>query len=164
MVWMASALPPNVNMEFWQIGPDILAAAQAAGIDDFFAFGEVYDQVFGSSFMSEFSIRGKLQSTIDFGFQMADRTFASQSGPTDGLRDFFASDDYYTDADSNAYIQPTFTGNHDMGRIGYFLVQDNPGAWIELGTPAGPGLDVFCPRHAGHLLRRRAGFRRRRRR
>jgi len=23
---------------------------------------------------------------------------------------------------------PTFVGNHDMGRIGYFLVQDNPGA------------------------------------
>jgi pullulanase-type alpha-1,6-glucosidase len=119
----------HVNMEFWQeFGPDILTAAQAAGIEDFFAFGEVYDQVFGSSFVSEFSTRGKLQSTIDFGFQMADRAFASQSGATDGLRDFFASDDYYTDADSNAYIQPTFTGNHDMGRIGYFLVQDNPGA------------------------------------
>ena len=119
----------HVNMEFWQkFGPDILAAAQADGIGDFFAFGEVYDQVFGSSFMSEFSTKGKLQSTIDFGFQLADRAFASQSGATDGLRDFFPSDDYYTDADSNAYIQPTFVGNHDMGRLGYFLMQDNPGA------------------------------------
>ena len=119
----------HVNMEFWQkFGPDILAAAQTDGIQDFFAFGEVYDQAFGSSFMSEFSTKGKLQSTIDFGFQLADRAFTSQSGPTDALRDFFASDDYYTDADSNAYIQPTFVGNHDMGRIGYFLVQDNPGA------------------------------------
>ena len=119
----------HVNMEFWEkFGPDILAAAQADGIADFFAFGEVFDQVFGPAFMSEFSNKGKLQSTIDFAFQMADRAFASQSGPTDALRDFFASDDYYTDADSNAYIQPTFVGNHDMGRIGYFLVQDNPGA------------------------------------
>ena len=74
--------------------------------------------------MSEFSTEGKLQSTIDFGFQVAARDFASESRPTDGLRDFFASDDYYTDADSNAYAQPTFLGNHDMGRIGHFLQVD----------------------------------------
>ena len=119
----------HVNIEFWQkFGPDILAAAQTEGIADFFAFGEVYDQAFGSTFMSEFTTKGKLQSTIDFYFQLKAREFASQSGATDNLRDFFAEDDYYTDADSNAYIQPTFIGNHDMGRIGYFLTQDNPGA------------------------------------
>ena len=112
----------HVNMEFWQkFGPDILAAAEARGIDDFFAFGEVFDQQFGPAFMSEFSTTGRLQSTIDFAFQLAARGFASQSAPTDALRDFFALDDYYTDADSNAYAMPTFLGNHDMGRIGYFL-------------------------------------------
>lgn len=112
----------HVNMEFWQVfGPDILQAAADAGIDDFFAFGEVFDQQFGSPFMSEFSTEGKLQSTIDFGFQVAARGFASQSAPTDDLRTFFESDDYYTDADSNAYAQPTFLGNHDMGRIGRFV-------------------------------------------
>ena len=64
----------HVNMEFWQVfGPDIVAAAAARGIDDFFAFGEVFDQQFGSPFMSEFSTEGKLQSTIDFGFQVAAR-------------------------------------------------------------------------------------------
>ena len=57
----------HVNMEFWQVfGPDILAAAEARGIDDFFAFGEVFDQQFGPPFMSEFSTAGRLQSTIDF--------------------------------------------------------------------------------------------------
>ncbi len=70
----------HVNMEFWQeFGPDILAAADARGIDDFFAFGEVFDQQFGPQFMSEFSTRGQLQSTIDFAFQLAARGFASQS-------------------------------------------------------------------------------------
>jgi glycosidase len=120
----------HVNMEFWQkFGPDILAAAEARGIDDFFAFGEVFDQQFGPQFMSEFSTRGRLQSTIDFAFQLAARGFASQSAPTDGMRDFFAGDDYYTDTDSNAYAMPTFLGNHDMGRIGYFLQRvDQPGA------------------------------------
>src|ERR687898_797057 len=120
----------HVNMEFWQkFGPDILAAAEARGIDDFFAFGEVFDQQFGPPFMSEFSTTGQLQSTIDFGFQLAARGFASQSAPADTLRDFFALDDYYTDADSNAYAMPTFLGNHDMGRIGYFLQRvDQAGA------------------------------------
>ncbi len=131
MAWMASAsTPPSTST--WSSGRNLDRISwqppRRTGSQDFFAFGEVYDQAFGSSFMSEFSTKGKLQSTIDFGFQLADRAFASQSGATDSLRDFFASDDYYTDADSNAYIQPTFIGNHDMGRIGYFLMQDNPGA------------------------------------
>jgi glycosidase len=120
----------HVNMEFWQkFGPDIVDAAKDAGVPDFFAFGEVFDQQFGPQFMSEFSTRGKLQSTIDFGFQLAAREFASQSGATDDLRAFFAKDDYYTDTDSNAYAMPTFLGNHDMGRIGYFLQRvDQPDA------------------------------------
>ena len=112
----------HVNMEFWEkFGPDILTAAEAEGLDHFFAFGEVFDQQHGPRFSSEFSTRGQLQSTIDFTFQLAARDFASQDGATDTLRDFFAADDYYTDADSNAYAMPTFVGNHDMGRIGYFL-------------------------------------------
>ena len=43
-------------------------------------------------------------------------------------RTFFRDDDWYTDADSNVYQLPTFLGNHDMGRIGYFLKADNAGA------------------------------------
>ncbi len=111
----------HVNLEFWQVfGPEIVAAAAERGIEDFFAFGEVFDQAFGSPFMSHFSTQGRLQSTIDFGFQLAAHGFASQSAPTDDLAAFFASDDYYTDTDSNAYAMPTFLGNHDMGRIGHF--------------------------------------------
>jgi glycosidase len=120
----------HVNLEFWQVfGPAILAEARDRGIEDFFAFGEVFDQQFGSPFLSHFSTLGELQSTIDFGFQVAARDFAAQDGATDDLAAFFASDDYYTDADSNAYAQPTFLGNHDMGRIGYFLQRvDQQGA------------------------------------
>ncbi|MDH3294116.1 MAG: alpha-amylase family glycosyl hydrolase [Acidimicrobiia bacterium] len=123
----------HVNVEFWQkFGPDILAAARAQGIDDFFAFGEVFDQQFGPPFLSYFSTTGELQSTIDFAFQMAARDFASRSQPTDALRSFFEGDDYYTDIDSNAYAMPTFLGNHDMGRIGHFLQrQDQVGAGDE---------------------------------
>ncbi len=120
----------HVNMEFWQVfGPDILAAAEARGIDEFFAFGEVFDQQFGPPFLSQFSTLGQLPSTIDFAFQGAARRFASQSVATSDLATFFAQDDWYTDTDSNAYAMPTFLGNHDMGRIGHFLQRvDQPGA------------------------------------
>ena len=112
----------HVNIEFWQVfGPAIQEAATDAGIEHFFAFGEVFDGQFGPPFLSYFSTVGKLPATIDFAFQGAARGFASQSEATDALRDFFALDDYYTDADSNAYAMPTFLGNHDMGRIGFFL-------------------------------------------
>ena len=58
-----------------------------------------------------------LRAKLDFGFQKQARLFAEGAGATNALRDFFAHDDYYTDADSNAYSLPTFLGNHDIGRF-----------------------------------------------
>jgi glycosidase len=119
----------HVNMEFWHVfGPAMEESAASVGSDHFFAFGEVFDQQYGQQFLSEFSTRGQLQSTIDFAFQMAARDFASRGNDPEVLQDLFAADDWYTDADSNAYAMPTFVGNHDMGRIGHFLLQDNPDA------------------------------------
>ena len=109
----------HVNTEFWQqFSPALIDHAAAQGNDDFFMFGEVYDA--SPEFMSRYTTEGKLQATVDFGFQAAGTGFA-QGAPTTKLRDFFASDDWYTDTDSNVYETPTFLGNHDMGRIGSFL-------------------------------------------
>ena len=117
----------HVNDEFWEaFGPEIDAHAAALGKTDFFYFGEVFDG--NPAYTSRFTTDLPLHAVLDFGFQGAARSFASQSGATDNLRDFYASDDYYTDADSNAYSLPLFLGNHDMGRIGLFLNQDNAGA------------------------------------
>ena len=62
---------------------------------------------------------------------------------------------------------PTFLGNHDMGRIGTFIASGNPGA-TDAELLARDRLahvaHVLQPRHAGRLLRRRAGLHRRRRR
>jgi len=130
----------HVNMEFWQkFGPEILAAAKAEGIDHFFAFGEVYDQAFGSHFLSEFSNRGQLQSTIDFSSQMVFEHFATSGNGSqataigriygdDYMKGLFEGDDYYTNDRVNAYAMPTFVGNHDMGRIGMFLRNALPNA------------------------------------
>ena len=117
----------HVNLEFWQqFGPEILAHAAAEGNDDFFLFGEVFDS--DPAFMSTYTTAGRLPAVLDFGFQSRASGFASSSSATDALRDFFAADDLYIDADSNAYSLPTFLGNHDMGRIGHFLTRDNAGA------------------------------------
>ena len=112
----------HVNLEFWQkFVPDILAEAKAVKNDDFFAFGEVYDG--NPSVMSEYTTAGKLQATLDFGFQQQGVDFA-KGNPANVLSDFFAKDDWYTDTDSNAYQLPTFLGNHDMGRASMFLKAD----------------------------------------
>ena len=109
----------HVNMEFWQeFAPAIRDHAASIGNDDFFAFGEVYDS--NPAYLSTFSTVGRLDATLDFGFQDVGTGFA-KGGATTRLRDFYAADDWYTDADSNAYASPTFLGNHDMGRIGTFL-------------------------------------------
>lgn len=114
----------HVNTEFWQeFSPELTGYAASIGNDDFFMFGEVFDP--DPVATSRYSTEGRLQATLDFPFQQAARGFASGSQPTDQLRELFAKDDYYTDADSNAYSLPTFLGNHDMGRIGHFLASDN---------------------------------------
>jgi alpha-amylase len=117
----------HVDTEFWQkFSPAILQEAHRVGTDQFFMFGEVFDT--SRPFTSIYTTTAKLQSVLDFPFQAADRGFASQSQPTSALSSLFADDDWYTDADSNVYELPTFLGNHDMGRIGQFIRDDNPTA------------------------------------
>jgi alpha-amylase len=114
----------HVNMEFWKsFAPAIERHADEIGNDDFFSFGEVYD--INPAKTSSYTTEGGLQATLDFGFQNAATQFA-QGRRTSVLQRFFASDDWYTDADGNAYSLPTFLGNHDMGRIGLFLKQADP--------------------------------------
>ena len=109
----------HVNDEFWTaFAPAIQAYAAANGKPDFFFFGEVFDG--NPSFTSRYTTELKLPAVLDFPFQGKAEGFA-KGGATDTLRDLFAQDDLYIDADSNAYSLPTFLGNHDMGRIGYFL-------------------------------------------
>ena len=117
----------HVNDEFWQkFGPEVLEYAREQGKSEFFMFGEVFDTT--KWFTSTYTTRNRMQSILDFPFQAAAQDFAANSGAAERLADFFADDDWYTDADSNAYQLPTFLGNHDMGRIGRFVQVANPGA------------------------------------
>ncbi|RYP83057.1 alpha-amylase [Nocardioides guangzhouensis] len=117
----------HVDDEFWKaFGPGLVDYAKANGKPDFFMFGEVFDQT--KSYTSHFTTEDGMQAVLDFPFQDAARKYASQGRSAADLESFFESDDWYTDADSNVYELPTFLGNHDMGRIGQFVVSDNPDA------------------------------------
>src|SRR5215204_3114676 len=122
----------HVNDEFWQaFGPAVLDYARDNGKPEFFMFGEVAYDGFGARQKADTSLyttHNEMQSVLDFPFADVARDFASKGGATSNLARFFDNDDWYTDGDSNAYQLPTFLGNHDRGRIGFIVANDNPGA------------------------------------
>jgi pullulanase-type alpha-1,6-glucosidase len=117
----------HANDELWEaFVPEILAHAEAQGNPDFFLFGEVFDS--NPVFTSHYTTALPYPAVLDFGFDGAAKAFASASQATDLLGNFFASDDYFTDDDSNAYALVKFIGNHDIGRFGHDIDVSNPGA------------------------------------
>ncbi|MFE8937526.1 pullulanase-type alpha-1,6-glucosidase [Streptomyces sp. NPDC007872] len=117
----------HVDLDFWtQWATALDAYAKKRGREDFFMFGEVYSA--DTAVTAPYVTRGRLDATLDFPFQDAARAFASQGAGADRLAKVFAEDYRYTTDKANAYEQVTFLGNHDMGRVGTFLKQDNPNA------------------------------------
>ncbi|MFB4425032.1 pullulanase-type alpha-1,6-glucosidase [Streptomyces sp. QL37] len=117
----------HVDLDFWtQWATALDDYAAKRGRDDFFMFGEVYSA--DTAITSPYVTRGRLDATLDFPFQEAARQYASQGAPASKLASVYGDDYRYTTDKANAYEQVTFLGNHDMGRIGTFLKQDNPKA------------------------------------
>ncbi|WP_037855780.1 pullulanase-type alpha-1,6-glucosidase [Streptomyces sp. NRRL S-340] len=117
----------QVGMEFWtQWATALDAYAARHGRKNFFMFGEVLSS--DASVTSPYVTQGRLDATLDFPFQDAARAYASQGGSAGKLAAVFGDDYKYTTDKANAYEQVTFLGNHDMGRIGSFLKQDDPKA------------------------------------
>lgn len=111
----------HVNPEFWQaFTAGLDAHAAQLGNDDFFAFGEVYDA--DPNVLAPYVRELGLDGVLDFGFQAGALDLVNGAGSTH-LAEVFASDPEYTTASGDARALPTFLGNHDMGRIGY-LVRD----------------------------------------
>jgi pullulanase-type alpha-1,6-glucosidase len=115
----------HVNFEFWeQWTTAVLDYAHAHGKPDFFMFGEVYDA--DPAKLSPYVRNSDMNSVLDFTFQSSASTFARGFSP-DTLTQLFAGDDMYTTPTTSASALPTFLGNHDMGRIGYFVAGDGNG-------------------------------------
>ena len=105
----------HVNFEFWEDWTEQIAAA---GGEDFFMFGEVYEA--NPQVLAEYPRKTSMDGVLDFGFQSAAVAWA-KGGDGSGLGVFFSGDAYYTTNHSGAGDLPTFLGNHDMGRVSYLL-------------------------------------------
>ncbi|WP_251452347.1 pullulanase-type alpha-1,6-glucosidase [Microbacterium sp. Marseille-Q6648] len=109
----------HVNFEFWEEwSAQVLDYAHAAGKPEFFMFGEVYDA--DPAKLAPYVRDTDMNSVLDFTFQSAAVAYAAGNSAK-GLQNLYAGDDRYTTPDSSATALPTFLGNHDMGRVGYFL-------------------------------------------
>jgi glycosidase len=115
----------HVNPQFWQaFAPAMLARARARGIPNFHIFGEVYDTDSGS--LARYTRVDRLPSVLDFGFFGAVRDMIADNAATDRLVRVFNGDALYEGGPASAAQLPTFLGNHDLGRFGYYLLNTNP--------------------------------------
>jgi glycosidase len=117
----------HVNDEFWEAWvPAVLEHAAAAGKEEFLVFGEIFGEspAFRSRYMTELGF----PSVLDFGFNDAALLYAAGGESARVLSDFFDTDDWYTGPTSNASTLVKFIGNHDIGRVGSFVRNGNPGA------------------------------------
>lgn len=103
--------------------PMVDATAVAAGKPGFTSFGEAW--LTDAAQLSELMLQRGLPSVLDFPYQDVVRRYVSDRATGGSLAALFAEDDYYTSAGTNAYGLTTFLGNHDMGRIGFFLATDS---------------------------------------
>ena len=99
--------------------PQINAAAQSVGINNFTIFGEVWDV--NPINLMNYVRRNKIQTVLDFPFQRSAAEFASGYSDATTIENLFGYDDLYTTATSNASNLVTFLGNHDMGRAGKII-------------------------------------------
>ena len=117
----------HVNPEFWQAFiPAMLERAEAKGIPNFHIFGEVYDP--DPAVTARFTRVDGYPAVLDFPFQKQAVDVASGKVGTDALTKLFDADTIYAEGADTAAILPTFLGNHDMGRVGFFVKQANPEA------------------------------------
>jgi glycosidase len=116
----------HVNPEFWQVFvPAILERARARGIPNFHIFGETYDFQSGTAAMH--TVVDGLPTVLDFAYQRVVQNMVTGAGNPDAMGYLLMEDAIYAGGVATARRLPTFTGNHDMGRIGHLILTARPG-------------------------------------
>lgn len=115
----------HVNSNFWkQFLPAMKEHAAAQGISNFYMFGEIYDP--DPAALARFTRVDGFDQVLDFGFQSAVFDVVSGKTGTDRFDRFLAADALYGEATKQGRTQPTFLGNHDMGRFAGMVKHENP--------------------------------------
>lgn len=115
----------HVNPNFWkQFLPALKAHADAEGIPNFYMFGEVYDPDPGG--LARFTRVDGFDQVLDFAFQSAIFDVTSGKSSTARLNKLLDADALYGEGAKNGRTQPTFLGNHDMGRFAGMVKNENP--------------------------------------
>ncbi len=115
----------HVNPNFWkQFLPAMKEHAASEGIPNFYMFGEVYDPDPGA--LARFTRVDGFDQVLDFGFQSAVFDVVSGKSKTDRFDAFLRADSLYAEATKMGRTQPTFLGNHDMGRFSGMVKTEFP--------------------------------------
>lgn len=115
----------HVNPEFWQaFVPAILERARAKGIPNFHIFGETYDFQSGTAAMH--TVVDGLPTVLDFAYQRVVQNLVTGAGAPDAMGYLLMEDAIYAGGVQTARRLPTFTGNHDLARIGHLILKEKP--------------------------------------
>ncbi|RZJ04355.1 MAG: alpha-amylase [Brevundimonas sp.] len=115
----------HVNPEFWRaFVPAILERARAKGIPNFHIFGETYDFQSGTAAMH--TVVDGLPTVLDFAYQRVVQNLATGAATPEAMGYLLMEDAIYAGGVETALKLPTFTGNHDMGRIGHLILKEKP--------------------------------------
>jgi glycosidase len=118
----------HVNPEFWQsFVPAMLTRAQSLGIPNFHIFGEVAADGVDVAQLARHTRADKLPTVLDFGFAGAVRETLGRDAGTSVLARLFQDDVLYEGGAVTAGRLPTFTGNHDFGRLAWMIRDARPG-------------------------------------
>ena len=113
----------HVNEALWRAFlPAMRTAAASVGKSNFPMWGEVYD---GNPVNTSYWIKNAAwNEVLDFPFQGKALDFV-RNKDSSSITALLNSDDLYTTSSTSAKNLGTFLGNHDMGRIGSFLAEQN---------------------------------------
>jgi glycosidase len=119
----------HVNPEFWQaFVPAMQRRARSRGIPNFPIFGEVAADGMDVAQLARHTRVDKLPSVLDFGFFGTVGRVLANDGPTALLARLFEDDALYEGGPAATLRMPTFTGNHDTGRLAWIIRNAKPQA------------------------------------
>jgi glycosidase len=107
--------------------PAMLNRARALGIVNFHIFGEVAADGIDVAQLARHTRVDKLPAVLDFGFANAVKDVLAKDAGTSLLARLFEDDGLYEGGAVAALRLPTFTGNHDFGRLAWFIRDARPG-------------------------------------